>query len=191
MDPNPYRPPVVVEAPFGKSQQPEIFVDGKYLVVPSGTVLPPSCVKTNQKITDREMRQKVFEWCSPWVALSFLISGCILIVLYFVLRKRCELVFGVHPSVRSRYRRRAMVKALATAICFVGILVAAAADYGPLIAVACVLFILAMASNFLGNTPLSIAKYRNGRFWIRGCCPEFLAQFEGGYGPPAKPQDWG
>ena len=105
-----------------------IRVEGKLLVLRSGTELPQRCVKTNQKITESDMRRKVFEWCSPWVALSFLISGCLLILLYFVLRKRCELTFGVHPTVRAKYRNRLIFKLLATLALFLALPIAASTD---------------------------------------------------------------
>lgn len=192
MDTNPYKPPVALDTFSGKPDAGTICVEGKYLVVCSGAVLPQRCVKTNQKITEQDMRHKTFEWCSPWVALSFLISGCIMIVLYFVFRRKCSLTFGIHPSVRKKYRNRLIFKVLATVALLVSLPFVAATDSGGLIAAVLILFIFAFIASFIGNSPLSIAKHREGEFWIKGCCQEFLHQIGGGdpfsENPFAKPE---
>ncbi len=191
MDTNPYQPPVVQDPLPGKLHTPAVGIDGKYLVVTPGAVLPQRCVKTNQKITEGEMKRKAFEWCSPWVALSFLISGCFTIILYFVFRKKCEIVFGVHATVSAKYRNRLIFKLLATVGLFVAMPFVAAIDNSALIAATIILFIIAFISLFVGNSPLSVAKHRQGQFWIKGCCQEFLEQigrgqpfaFEPGFNP--------
>jgi hypothetical protein len=192
MDTNPYKPPVALDTMYGKPDAGTSRVEGKQLVVRSGAVLPQRCVKTNQKITEEDLRRKTFEWCSPWVALSFLVSGCIMIVLYFVFRRQCSITFGMHSSVRKRYRNWLLFKVLATVALFASLPFVAATDSGGLIATVLILFIFAFITCFIGNSPLSIAKHREGEFWIKGCCPEFLSQIGGGApfseNPFAKPE---
>jgi hypothetical protein len=40
-------------------------VDGRFLVVASGTVLPLRCVKTNRPVSEGDLLRKQFDWCSP------------------------------------------------------------------------------------------------------------------------------
>jgi hypothetical protein len=48
---------------------------------------------------------------------------------------------------------------------------------------ALVLFLVAVVALFVGNSPLSVVKYREGMFWIRGCSGEFLASVNQGAVP--------
>jgi hypothetical protein len=41
-----------------------------------------------------------------------------------------------------------------------------------------VLFLVALLSLPMGNSPLSIVKYRKGMFWIKGFSDEYLASFK-------------
>jgi hypothetical protein len=70
-------------------------VDGKCLVVASGTVLPPVCVKTNQPVSEGDLVRKQFDWCSPWVALLLLVNVLVLLIVYFIVHKKCSLTFGL------------------------------------------------------------------------------------------------
>ena len=175
MEDNPYKPPVVDSAAVidGLSISP-IRVDGRFLVVQPGAVLPQICVRTAEKITEADMRRKRFEWCSPWVALSFLVSGCLMILLYFVLRKQCEIVFGMHPSLRKRYRLILTFKLLAVVGLFCLMPVMAIFESPAPIVIVVIAFIVAIVALFFGNSPLSVAKYHDGEFWLKGCSPEFL-----------------
>lgn len=179
MDPNPYKPPIVTDVMPGPPR-PDVGVTGKFLVVRSGAELPQRCVHTNQKVTELDMQHKWFEWCSPWVALSVLISVCITVVLYFVLRKRCELTFGLSPEIRRKYRTRIAIKLLITIGLFFAIVAAAAAENDALIGLSVLLFFVAIIVLLVGNSPLRVTSYRDGEFYIKGCSAEFLAQLSGG-----------
>jgi len=179
MDHNPYKPPVVVDGPIDIPGRPLISVHGKYLVVASGVTLPPRCVKSNAKVTEQDMRRKVFAWCSPWVALTILISLCVTVILYFVLRKSCEVTFGLHPAVRAKYRNRLIFKLLLTVGLLLAIPMLAAAESEAILGVAVLMFLVSFIALLIGNSPLSVAKYGDGRFWIKGCSQEFLDDLVG------------
>ncbi len=61
-------------------------VDGNCLVVASRTVLPPVCVKTNQPVSEDDLVCRDLRWCSPWILLLILLSGLLLILVYFLAR---------------------------------------------------------------------------------------------------------
>jgi hypothetical protein len=53
MDQNPYQAPAT--ASFATQENRNFRVDGKFLVVESGTVLPLLCVKTNQPLSKEDL----------------------------------------------------------------------------------------------------------------------------------------
>lgn len=171
MDVNPYQVPVTAPP-----VQPKLRVDGKYLVVRSGTVLPPFCVKTNVPVQQEDIRQKRLTWCSPWVAALILINVLVLLIVYFIVRKHCLLTFGLSPEARRKYRNRVFIKLGIVAAFTVGVSIAALSDSAGVIVTMIIFLIIAVLALFIGNTPLTAAKHRDGEFWISGCSPEFLAR---------------
>ncbi len=176
MDENPYQSPTTVSDATRDAGG--FRADGKFLVVESTAVLPPICVKTNRSVTERDMVSKQFTWCSPWWGLLILLSGLLLIIVYFLVRKKCTLTFGLDPSVKRKYRNRTLFKTVIAVGLFFAIPVVAGTNSTPAIAAALVLFLLAIVSLLIGNTPLSVANYRNGEFWLRGCSKEFLLMIQ-------------
>ena len=184
MDTNPFQTP---ETGFDATPAVRLAglprVDGDYLVVASGTVLPPVCVKTNQPVSQRDLVRKQFDWCSPWVALLLLVNLLVLLIVYFIVRKKCSLTFGLAPRIRRGYRTRMLVKiAIVIALLF-AIPLSAALDSSVAIAISVVLFLVGVVSLFIGNSPLRVAKHREGMFWIKGFSPEYLASFKPGSNP--------
>ena len=150
------------------------MVDGKCLVVASGTTLPPICVKTSQPVPESALVCRHFHWCSPWVGLLVLLSGLLLVLVYFVLRKKCTITFGLQPHLRKKYHRRMLLKVVSAIVLFFAIPFSVAIEPTVLPIITLVLFLVAIVSLFIGNAPLSVVKYRNGMFWIRGFSDDFL-----------------
>lgn len=173
MDFNPYQSPTTECAPaLGDGS---FRVEGKLLVVRSGAVLPPICVKTNQPVSPHDVVSRRLTWCSPLVALLILLSGLLLILVYFLVRRHCTLTFGLLPAVRRKYRNRRLVKSIAAIALFFALPVTAAMDSTAVTIVVLVLFLVSIVSLFIGNSPLSVTNYRKGEFWIAGCSKDFLA----------------
>jgi hypothetical protein len=175
MEINPYASPLAASEIVRRQASVEaVLVDGRDLVVYSGTRLAPFCVVTNEAVADEDMRTKQYVWCPPWVLALILLNVLILLIGYLATRKKCVLTFGLHPDVRRKRRNRLFVK-LAVVLLFAGLIaVAVAFDNSDLIAVAGVLFGVALIVALIGNAPLRVVKHDNGRFWIRGCSAEFL-----------------
>ena len=178
MNANPYQSPATASAAAELAADAALRVEGKQLVVRSGAVLPPVCVKTNEPIAREDYLQKRFTWCSPAIGLLILISGFLLVLVYFIARKKCSLTFGLTPAVRRKYRNRKIIKIVAAIVLFFALPVAAGADSGLLLLIVFLLFLTAVFSLFFGNSPLAVTKQRNGEFWISGCSKEFLARLE-------------
>jgi hypothetical protein len=147
-------------------------------------VLPAICVKTNEPVSEDDLVRKNFHWCSPWVGLLIVLSGLLLILVYFVARKKCSLTFGLHPRLRRKYRRRVLLKVIATVLLFLAIPFSAALDLTAVPIIVMVLFLVAVVSLFIGNSPLSVVKYRKGLFWIKGFSHGYLSNFKPGATAP-------
>lgn len=178
MTQNPYQAPLadLETIPVEAS---DVWVDGKHLVVRSGAVLPEICPKTNQPVFQQDIVRRQLTWCSPFVLLLALLGGALpLIIVYFVIRKQCDITYGLAPEVRRRTRNRRIVTVLVAVVLFCSLPFAAAIDSTPLIIVVVVLFFVAVISLFVGNSPLTIKKHCKGDFWIAGCSSDFLARIQ-------------
>ena len=176
MKQDPCQAPTV--APSAALSAATVRVEGKRLVVTSGAVLPPFCVKTNTAVQQQDIRQRHLSWCPPILGLLFLLSGLLLILIYFIVRKRCLITFGVSPAMRKKTRNRRIVRIIATIVLFIALPYTATID-NPAVTIAVVaLLLVAVVSVFIGNSPLAITKHRKGEFWISGCSKEFLAHVQ-------------
>ncbi len=174
MDVNPYHAPSVKAS----AATANVRVEGKCLVVTSGAVLPPYCVKTNTAVQQPDFQQRRLSWCPPIVGLLILLSGLLLILVYFVVRKHCTITFGLSPAVRKIHRNRRVFKIISVIVLFFALLVAAGVDSTGVIVTVFILFLVAVIALFVGNSPLAITKHRNGEFWISGCSKEFLVHIQ-------------
>lgn len=175
MSDNPYRPPEALSGSRSSTSL-DVRVQGKQLVVRTGAVLPAFCVKTNEVVRPEEMQNRSFTWCSPLVGLLILLSGPLLILVYFLLRKHCRLTFGLSPEIRRKYRNRKLLKTLAIVVLFFSIPIAAGAESAAIVIGVVVAFLVAVVSLFVGNSPLTVRAHRDGEFWIEGCSHEFLSR---------------
>ncbi|MDA8745529.1 hypothetical protein N9N28_12930, partial [Rubripirellula amarantea] len=134
MNDNPFKSPQATENPYLadslERDAPALQIDGDCLVVRSGTVLPHRCVKTNVPTTLSDERTKKLYWASPWIALLILLNLIILLIVYFVVRKSCDLTFSESPSSRGKRRKRTLLAVLASIFLFVVMLVAIMANSG-------------------------------------------------------------
>lgn len=151
-------------------------VKGKFLVVPSGAVLPLRCVRTNLPVTEADMVRKTFYWCSPIWMLAFPFLGILVVLIYFVARKKCVVTYGLHPSERDKFRTKILFKTLGV----LGMIAAAismmvlAPPNGPYLVLGLILILVAICAGLLGNQILSIEDHRKGLFRFKGCSPTFL-----------------
>jgi len=176
MNDNPYKAPTANSSAALPTTN--VRVEGKYLVVTSPAVLPPFCVKTSAAVQQQDIRQRRLSWCSPIVGLLILLSGLLLILVYFIARKHCTITFGLSPSVRKKYRNRRIFKFTAVIVLFLALPFTASIDNTAVIVTVFLLFLGSVISLFIGNSPLVITKYRKREFWIAGCSREFLSHIQ-------------
>ena len=150
-----------------------IRVDGRYLVVRSGAVLPARCIKTNE-LVEQAAVNKTFYWVNPAWLLLILASPLALLVVYLVVRKECHITFSMSRSERRKVWTRTTASLLvfgaAVAATIVGV---AEAEVGLAVAgIVCLFPGLVMAIVFAN--PIGVAKAKNDEFWIKGCGRDFL-----------------
>jgi cytochrome c biogenesis factor len=140
------------------------------LVVVSGTVLPPICVKTNQPVTREGIVHKHLHWRPPWVMdlIAFLMA-----------RETCILTFGLDPRVQKDYRNRLRLKIVAAIglLLVLPVLVITNAMTFQFV-VAFTLVLAGIAILFVEISPLRVVDYRDGQFLIRGFSKEYLERFK-------------
>jgi hypothetical protein len=183
IDDNPFRSPASdIGFPDGKPfevvQSGPMRVDGKFLVIKSGVVLPLFCVKTNAPLPESNLRKKSLTWCPHYVFVFFLFCGLLSILLYFVLRKSCSITYGLSAEVQRKYRTRLIVKSLIAVALFVALPLTAGFDE-TVSTVAIVLFLISVVVLLVGNSPISVTNHQKGEFWISGCSSEFLSRISG------------
>ena len=154
-------------------------VDGKAIVVTSGAVLPQRCVKTNVPVSEADMVRKDFYWCNPLWLLLFFVSGLLVIIIYFAVRKKCTLTYGLHPSVRRKYQVRVLIKVALSVALFLAFLFSTTTNSGGLIVALLIAFFVSLIVAALGNSPIAVKNHVDGRFWMKGCSKEFLRELGG------------
>ncbi len=169
MNENPFQAPRVEQ-----TLPPQPGLDGFALVIPSRTVLPRLCIVTCQPVTDDDMIRRNFYWCSPMWLLAIPFFGVLLVIVYFLVRRKCTVTYGIHPSVRRKFRRRFLLKAAVALMLLMAGIATLWIDPGDLAVVAWTLFGISIVALLLGNKRLEITKYQDNLFWVKGFAPEFL-----------------
>ena len=178
-DENPFRSPTSDEehlAATAAGRDGDWRVVGNKLVVRSGVVLPRLCVKTGVPIGHLDRQRRVLRWCPPIFALLILLSGLLLVLIYFLASKKCEITFGLSHDVQRRRRRRRRIAFAVAISAFLAMPLAGATDIALLTLVSFFSLIGSIIYLLITSSPIAVAKHRLGEFWISGCSPEFLSQ---------------
>ena len=150
-----------------------IHVEGKHLVVVDGAVLPQRCIKTNEPVAEPG-RTKTLYWANPLILVAFLINAILGIVLYLVLRKRCRITYAMSSRMRTAYLYRRLVAVMVWVRGFALAIVGALKGRLELLVIGIGLCLAGLILTLAFTTVLNIAKYRDGRFYLRGCGKPFL-----------------
>lgn len=153
--------------------------DGNRIVVPiDNPRLPARCVKTNAMVAANDFVTKKLYWEQPLVYLSILISILITLILVLALRKKLVLEIPLSAEGRAKIRTNAVLS-------IVGFLAGVALIIWPiaasndallwLIAVGVVAVIGSLVFGSRKATALRVTRMRDGKAWVAGASPEFLA----------------
>ncbi|MCM8531558.1 MAG: hypothetical protein NE330_10395 [Lentisphaeraceae bacterium] len=152
-----------------------IRVEGDLLICKSGKSLPKRCIKTNKDLDVNPQSKKAkLYWCPPWVLLSFLIAGLLTVILYLCLRKKCEITYFLSDETVSKNKRNNLIF---TSFIFIAIALMFFLTAEINVVLGILIFLSLIALSMVNNL-VSIKKYRNGEFYIKGCHPGFLNYIE-------------
>jgi hypothetical protein len=102
---NPYAPSKASMAPRSSpaavDSETKVWRDGKTVVTRHDASLPARCVKCNAP-ADQPTKVRTLYWMNPFIYLLFLINALILIIVYFIVRKKAE----VDPGLCERHKKR-------------------------------------------------------------------------------------
>jgi hypothetical protein len=178
MDDNPYLAPMVRE-PLAAPEGPVYYVvDDSLLVVRSGDVLPLFCVTTGVPVSPEQMERRILHWCPFWVFVLMFVAPFIGFVLYAILRKKCLITYGMSKAAKRPYWIRVGIACALMIAAAVGVLIGAKLKMGAILLCSVLLVPVAIIVMLVGNTPFSAIKYVDGKFWIKGSSPEFLARLD-------------
>ena len=149
-------------------------VEGNLLVVRDGTVLPPRCIKTNAPVAEAPVKKTLY-WATPALFLLILINILVLLIVYLIVRKKCQVQYYISPEVKKSQWIK-LSAAAGTLIAGVAcIVVAIILNDGLWVLPAGVLILTGLVLGITGSSTLRPVRHRDGEFWLKGCGPAFLA----------------
>jgi len=155
---NPYEPPAT-ESVLEESDLPRIFVDGRNLVIASGTELPRRCIKTNQPVSERNAVSQTLAWRGR--TFQFIMSS-----------KQCTIVWYATSRITWELLIRRTAELLVWPTLIFPIFSLAEDRIWPKAMLGFAIIMLSLL--VIMKQPLRVVDFRRNRFWIKGCCPEFL-----------------
>ena len=149
MDINPYEPPNDESLPASSTET--FRVEGDYLVVRDGTLLPRRCIATNSEVDDGDIVEREFRWAPSFrPVLTY---------------RRCKVKFYV-TQIRQRIW---LLKRSFGGLTFV-LLGFFLFRLSPLL----ILPLLVALPWMFKDYPIRVKRVADGWFWFEGCHPEFL-----------------
>lgn len=157
--------------------------NGDLLVISDGAVLPARCIKTNQPISSADWtRAKKVYWTPPWVWFLVLASPLIAVIVSAILQKKATLTYSLSRSVRVGYLKKTT---FSLSVFVLGLVLmiysfgneSSSWQMAGIIGGISMLFLGLILAVVLSRA-ISVKKYQDGWFSIKGCSPEFLASIE-------------
>lgn len=157
--------------------------DGKNIVVPiADGRLPHRCIKTNQPVTEDEVKRKALYWSTPAIFFAILINLLVVIILHYVLRKKVMIDIPLSRQGQAIVTKN---KIIAWSAFFGGFalfitgMVAAGNQAGTamimLIPVGLLVLLFGLAFGVRKGCALRVVKLKEGNAWLAGASKEYLA----------------
>ncbi|WP_052573647.1 hypothetical protein [Haloferula sp. BvORR071] len=181
MDPssptNPYQAPLAMDlppAPVGGS----FYREGDMLVIRDGAVLPLRCVHTNRPIgPDDWTKRTKFTWTPPWVWALILIHLLVAVIVSLCIAKKAFVTYSMSREARRKLIQRRSISLLAAVAGGVGGTVSIITLNGNLALIGACLGVLTLLVSLIilvVTNALSVKKFNDGWFTLKGCSREFL-----------------
>ncbi|GAA4435266.1 hypothetical protein [Bremerella cremea] len=156
-------------------------VEGNRIVGGEKIVLPEICAKCCDKgheTLNSKRRKKDLYWIHPAVYILLFFQIIIFLIVYLILRKKCQLEYSLCRSCSSRVRLNWLFFTISLAIAMSGIVIAIVMETPwPIVIFFLGLFAMIYFA-VCANGPLLVATYSNNKFYLRGGSPEYLAAID-------------
>lgn len=157
--------------------------DGKNIIIPiMGGRLPNRCVKTNQPVTETDVKRKALYWCHPAIFLTFLINILVVLILYYVLRKKVMIDIPLSQEGSRIVRKN---KIISWALFLGGIALTVMGLMGingplddavvPAIPVGMLVLLFGIVFSGRKAVALRVVKLKGDEAWLGGASKEFVA----------------
>ena len=171
---------------------PDVFyVDGDQIRCGPTVRLPPICVKTGETEDLVEVR-KTLAHAPGWIYLLLLLNLCVLLVVYLIVKKSCNVTYYMKREVRNKYRLynvSAVLCLIAAVGLFIGLVdsVDNGGAHPALMLVPLVLLLTGLVLLVLGSQLLTIARHVDGQqFWLKGFGQGFFDELERRFSEPSS-----
>lgn len=152
------------------------LIKGK-LVGKSPIILPEICVKCGADAHNGKRFEKSLYYCNLLFFLTILINILVLIIVYFVARKKIDLSFSLCENCLIPYKRKRMVAALFWLATILSVVAGIALESSEFIIVFVILLIAAIVMNIVAGLPLRPSGHSKGLFTIKGAKQPFFDRF--------------
>ncbi|MFO0874236.1 MAG: hypothetical protein U0575_09730 [Phycisphaerales bacterium] len=150
-----------------------VRVDGKYVVVRSGIILPERCVKTNEPVATAPITKTLY-WMHPGWFFTVLLGVIVLLIVYLLARKSCRITYFISPAVKGRTLRRQLGATGIVLLGIVAVIVGVTQDQWVVALIGVFAFLVGLILVAVFSNVLAIRKAKDGEFWLKGCGPEFV-----------------
>lgn len=148
-----------------------------FVIVRDGAVLPARCIKTNELVTDVGMKRKL-HWAHPALFLIILVNLLIFLVVYLIVRKQCTIRYFMSRYAKRRQLFKQLFAVGVLLFGFFGMFVGTVVDSIEMIVLGIVLLCAGVVMLVKFLEAISLVKHKDGEFWIKGCCPEFVRSIQ-------------
>lgn len=166
---NPYAAPTSQDASDTDAPLPQIWVDGRFLVVANGGKLPSRCVFTNEPVPEPLLDQ-TFKWAPSFRPV--------------ISERKIRLKFAVNLRRQRKQRLVRFAGSLAQVLAAITFYTCVSEN---LSFISGILILSAIVAFVEKPTYLAISKCQNDRFWLAGCGSEFLASCIDEFGTRFEP----
>jgi len=179
MSDNPYSVPKSIVDSDSKENRQRFVIRGKEIGVHSPVEFPPVCPVSCRPISVLDAKTRTLGYTPNWT-LIFIFAGFFpFVILAAVTTKRLMITYGLSKEVRRQYFNWNLSKFLIFGFFFSLSLAIPFYKFAEFFLLPAILLsVVSFLFLFYKTAPLSVRRYKEGRFWISGFGEEYLLQIQ-------------
>lgn len=151
--------------------------DGKSVIVPVGSDLPPRCIACNAPVTSPIKSKKVY-WHSPWIYVLVPINMLLYLIVGLIARKSFEVSAGLCETHANIRKWRMLTLALTGTGAFIAAIVLLNHEQGEMAIILFLLALLIFVIAALSSRKVYAKKITKEYAKLAGCKEPFLASLD-------------